>query len=81
MKPVEEMALAQWTEIAGTKSRACIEQAIADIDGPGSECEKNGDPSRQMHARSPCEAQRPNKSDCRGIQASQMPKAQWGWRV
>ena len=79
--PVEEMALAQWTKIAGTKSRAGVEQAIADIDGPGSEGEKNGNPSRKVHARGPGETQGPNYSDSWGIETRQMPKAQYGWRV
>jgi hypothetical protein len=75
------MALAQWTKIAGTKSRSRVEQAIADIDGPGSEREKNGNPSRKVHAGRPGKTQGPNYRNGRSIEAHQMPKAQQNWGV
>ena len=46
MTPVEEMALAETMEIAGTQAGAGVEKAVCDVDGPDDEGQKHGHPKR-----------------------------------
>ena len=75
MFPVEVMAFAERTGGAAGGEQD-IEEAVADVDCPGSQGEEDGKPSRQLDVCGVGEGQCPDYGDCRGVEAGQVPEAQ-----
>lgn len=71
--PVEEVAIAQIVEHMGADCAASVEQAIADVDGPGAAAEQQRNPWFEMNAGSPGKCERPHDSDGGSIEAGEVP--------
>jgi hypothetical protein len=78
---MEPMPLAQAVEIRGTQGRARIEQAVSHVDNPGRQRKQDGDPKRENNMRGPRKSKRPDQGDRGGIETSQVPVSNQGWRV
>jgi hypothetical protein len=69
MTPMEAVALAETVGFSRAQSEARIEEPVGDIDGPGRQRQKQGNPQRQADVYGPGESQRPNHGDRGGIEA------------
>jgi len=75
LTPVEEMALAETMEIAGTQAGAGVEKAVFDVDGQTTRARSMA-PRTAGDARYPGKSERPNECDGGRVEAGEVPKAQ-----
>ncbi len=73
MSPMEVMALAKKAQFATADSGAGIKKPIADVDSPGPQRQKNGNPEGKSDVCNARESERPDDSDGGRIKAGEMP--------
>ena len=76
MAPMKVMALAEGMQIGEAETGAGVEEAIADVCGPGHERKQQRRPEGKAEMRAPCKGQRPDDGDGWGIEAGEVPESE-----
>jgi len=75
MPVMEAVPVAEGGEVGGAQGGTGVEEAVADVDGPGGEGEEWGNPEGQADLGCRGEGQRPDDGDGGGVQAGEVPQA------